>query len=599
MTRNISMRSRIVLYILLFSFSLLLLMTITVHFFLNNHFRKETESKLRVVSNTVENSQLQPNTIEGQLFLNRLSHDADCKISIFDRDGIVIYDSPYTYLPAKAEGSFDEDPEVREALGIILARNEYFHIGKLANARYRMEILYKPINVNLGDSEDICYIRTCAYVEGSGTAISRVRLILFIVLLAGTVLAGVFSIWIAYRITQPLYTVMNMTKTMANTRMGTYMPVRGNDEISEIAHSFNLTSHRLDEMVEALEHQRAEIESIASGMSSGLIALDSDLNILQINPSASRMLNIDHDVTGQKLIEATSNAKLESVLKSVIGQECLTTTELPIRMNGKERTYRLYISSLNRYGQEDEGEVVLIDDITDIAQMENMRVDFVANVTHELKTPLTSIQGFVETLQSGAINDPEAASHFLDIIAMESDRLSRLINDILSISSLESGRANTVIERISVYELARYSIDFLQTNAERKNISLALRTLDQDDTYVKGDTDHLKQVLINLIENAIKYTPNGGHVRVEVEREESSVVLHVSDDGIGIPAEHIPRLFERFYRVDKGRSRATGGTGLGLAIVKHIVQDMGGTITVDSVPDEGSTFTVVFPYSEN
>ena len=220
-----------------------------------------------------------------------------------------------------------------------------------------------------------------------------------------------------------------------------------------------------------------------------------------------------------------------------------------------------------------------------------MRTDFTANVSHELKTPLTSIRGFVETLQAGAINNPEMAQKFLNIIMMEANRLTRLVNDILSISKLESGDTEVSLGRLRLDKMADDVCEMLKIHAKEKQVDLSINE-NGEPIYVWGNNDRVEQLLINLIENAIKYNQPGGTVRVSVYGTEKNAYLLVSDTGIGIAEEHIPRLFERFYRVDKGRSRSMGGTGLGLAIVKHIVVSMGGTIEVHSKLGEGTEFSV-------
>ena len=262
-------------------------------------------------------------------------------------------------------------------------------------------------------------------------------------------------------------------------------------------------------------------------------------------------------------------------------------------MGRNRRPLRLYVSPMK---QDDVvvGAVALVEDITELRRLEQVRTDFAANVSHELKTPLTSIKGFVETLQAGAINQPEMAQKFLNIIMMEADRLTRLINDILSISKLESGDDQVTNERIRLDKMASDVVDMLSIHAKEKEITLHT-SIDPDPVVIWGNPDRVEQMLINLVDNGIKYNKPGGSVTVKVFDNEKNVNLLVSDTGIGIAEEHIPRLFERFYRVDKGRSRSMGGTGLGLAIVKHIVMSMNGLIEVHSKLGEGTEFLVTLP----
>ncbi len=226
--------------------------------------------------------------------------------------------------------------------------------------------------------------------------------------------------------------------------------------------------------------------------------------------------------------------------------------------------------------------------------MEQMRSDFAANVSHELKTPLTSIKGFVETLLEGAVEDTGTAKKFLEIIGIETDRLSRLINDVLSLSEIELKKGSTFSKRINISLILKDTIEMMKSHARVKEISLG-HLFASDEIWINANIDRIKQMAINLIDNAIKYTPQGGSVTVLLEDIGDKIVLRVRDTGIGIAKEHIPRIFERFYRVDKGRSRTMGGTGLGLAIVKHIVKSMNGHIEVYSEPGRGTEFAVHIP----
>jgi signal transduction histidine kinase len=231
-------------------------------------------------------------------------------------------------------------------------------------------------------------------------------------------------------------------------------------------------------------------------------------------------------------------------------------------------------------------------------ELENIRKEFVANVSHELKTPLTSISGYIETLQNGAIDKPEVRNKFLDIIAIETTRLNRLIEDLLIISDIESGRENKIPEKINVNETIMETIEFLNNISQSKGISL-VTNFDEADIFISGSHDRFKQMMLNLLENAIKYSPDNTKVLINVTSFESTIQIEVIDEGIGIPSEHLPRLFERFYRVDKSRSQKVGGTGLGLAIVKHIVSLFEGEISVKSIEGKGSSFTVKLPKEEN
>ena len=406
------------------------------------------------------------------------------------------------------------------------------------------------------------------------------------------------SVWLAFSLARRVVTPINEISTAAqaiidgnynvSTRIGAYA------ELSQLLHTLRSMNTRLQDTVEKLQHKSVELESVIDHMINGLIAVDGQLRVVQMNNAAKHMLGVTGSVEGKPVLEATGNSRLEAGLQEAMEHEELVTLELPVRATPRHRLIRLYVSPLE-HENESIGAVALLEDITELRNLEQMRTDFAANVTHELKTPLTSIKGFVETLQAGAIEDPEMAKRFLDIISMEADRLTRLINDVLSLSSMENGRVRVTTERLNLGKHAQDVCMMLENSAKQKNISLVLDV--QDDTFVNANQDHIKQLLINLIDNAIKYTLNDGRVSVRVVHEGENVMLRVKDTGIGIAQEHIPRLFERFYRVDKGRSRNMGGTGLGLAIVKHIVMDMNGQIDVQSELNVGTEFTVTLPYA--
>ena len=406
------------------------------------------------------------------------------------------------------------------------------------------------------------------------------------------------SIWLAFSLARKVVTPINEISTAAqaiidgnynvSTRIEAYV------ELSQLLGTLRSMNTRLQDTVEKLQHKSVELESVIDHMINGLIAVDGQLRVVQMNNAAKHMLGVTGSAVGKPVLEATGNSRLEAGLQEAMEHEELVTLELPVRATPRHRLIRLYVSPLE-HENESIGAVALLEDITELRNLEQMRTDFAANVTHELKTPLTSIKGFVETLQAGAIEDPEMAKRFLDIISMEADRLTRLINDVLSLSSMENGRVRITTERLSLGKHAQDVCLMLENSAKQKNIALHIDA--GEDTFINANQDHVKQLLINLIDNAIKYTLNDGTVNVAVAREGESVKLHVKDTGIGIAQEHIPRLFERFYRVDKGRSRNMGGTGLGLAIVKHIVMDMGGQIDVQSELNVGTEFTVTLPYA--
>ncbi len=369
----------------------------------------------------------------------------------------------------------------------------------------------------------------------------------------------------------------------------------GRSDPDGLINGFNEMAEQVDRKWKSVRRRNHAMNMVTNTMQNGILAVDSDLHIVLINPAAKQMLGISGSAEGMSISEASHDVKLNSVFTDAMAQEGVYTCDVVARtaVGRARRPLRLYVTALRDDGNT-VGALALVEDVTELKRLEQVRTDFAANVSHELKTPLTSIKGFVETLQAGAINKPEMAQKFLNIIMLEADRLTRLINDILSISKLESGDDKVEMQSLQLNTMAADICDLLRMHAEQKSITVTC-TENAPQTLIWGNPDRVKQMLINLIDNAIKYTLDGGSVTVAVYKDDTTAYFSCSDTGIGIAEENIPRLFERFYRVDKGRSRSMGGTGLGLAIVKHIVMSMNGHIEVHSKLGEGTEFLISIP----
>lgn len=360
---------------------------------------------------------------------------------------------------------------------------------------------------------------------------------------------------------------------------------------------FNAVVSRLEEQVFKVGTRNRAFNNVMNQMKSGILVVDSNMKVVLLSSVAKQLLGIKGNAEGQHIANASKDVPLENAFSEASTSHGVYTCEVAARSEtGRaHKPLRLYISTMTQDNKV-VGMLALVDDISELRKLEQMRTDFAANVSHELKTPLTSIRGFVETLMEGAIDNPKYARKFLTIIMSETNRLTRLINDILSISKLESGGDPVQTERLQLDELTDSICEMLSMQASDKQVELNYRR-NSKPVYIIGNRDRTEQVLINLIENAIKYNKQGGSVTVKIYTNDQNTECYfsVADTGIGIPEEHMGRLFERFYRVDKGRSRSMGGTGLGLAIVKHIVRSMNGTIEVQSKFGEGTEFLVTLP----
>lgn len=390
----------------------------------------------------------------------------------------------------------------------------------------------------------------------------------------------VISMKLVRVIMKPLNELEEVTSKIAGGDLHIRAKAKTNDELGTLGETFNKMADQLQSKINEVMDKQNRLESIVKSMESGVIAVDLDNNIIIINPYAKRIFGIKDDITGEKIYDYIQDFDINCFLN----EDDEIAKEIKI-LHPAERELKIKKAFILS-GREKIGKVIAVQDISDIKRLENMRSQFVANVTHELKTPLTSIKGFAETLKY--VEDEETREKFLDIIDSEAERLSRLISDILVLSKIESS-TTTEDEDFKPYMVIDEVISIVKNMAESKNISLIIEKSEQD-IKLHGDKDKFLQLVLNLTENGIKYSNEGSTVKIRSFIKKGDYVLQVEDNGIGIPKEDIPRIFERFYRVDK--SRKSGGTGLGLAIVKHIVKIFNGEINIESELNKGSIFTV-------
>ena len=416
-----------------------------------------------------------------------------------------------------------------------------------------------------------------------------------LVLIGGVLLVWLASKYVVRNLQAPQYTIIDGIERFGRGDLGHRIPMSEIEEFSQFVEVANQTAIRLQSRIRNEEQQRRELESVFASMVEPVMVLDADERIVRINTAAEKVLGVRaKDAAGKNVLEVVRNNDLQRFVTWTLSSDQPVENEIVIH-----RDTQMILQAHGTVLQDENGDkiggLVVLNDVTMLRQLENVRKDFVANVSHELRTPITSIKGFVETLQDGALENRDDSERFLAIVARQADRLNAILEDLLSLSRIEQESDLSEIEltRSDLSRIVRSAVQSCQTKADERDVPVEIDC--PDDMTARVNPPLLEQAIVNLVDNAVKYSDAGNAVLVRVERSDTESVISVEDQGVGIPREHLPRLFERFYRVDKARSRTLGGTGLGLAIVKHIAQVHGGQATVESTPGQGSIFSIHIP----
>jgi two-component system phosphate regulon sensor histidine kinase PhoR len=520
--------------------------------------------------------------------VKQLGRLTETRITVIVADGTVVADSSAD--PAMMD-NHAQRPEVEAAL-----RGETGRSTRFSNT-VRKNLLY--IAVPLREEGRIAaVVRTAIPLTAIESVLHDVNVrtavggAIILVLAAGTIL------WVSRKISSPLEQLEKAATSFANGRLDVRLPVSGSGEMASVAEAMNRMAADLDERIRTVVRQRNEQEAVLSSMLEGVIAVDRDEHVIAMNKAAARLLDADpNEAVGRSVQEVARNPELQRFAADALASG--KPIEGDLTLHGREICYLQAHGAPIRDGRGRRiGSVLVLNDVTRLKHLESVRSDFVANVSHELKTPITSIKGFLETLADGAVDDPHNARRFLAIALKQADRLNAIIEDLLSLSRIEQEAETGQLPRSpeTMRDVIQGAVEVCRTKAEAKQISLNVSCDERLRANVNAPL--LEQAIVNLVDNAIKYSDLGSTVEVEVGSDDGHVAIRVRDRGAGIEAAHLPRLFERFYRVDKARSRTLGGTGLGLAIVKHIAAAHGGTIAVESEPGKGSTFTLTLPRTE-
>jgi len=514
----------------------------------------------------------------------RLGAESNTRYTVILPSGVVVGDTWET--PANMDNHAAR-PEVAGALARGAESSRRF------STTLQRNVLYVASSVH-DQGRPVAVVRAAIPLSRMEEELDRLRsrFVGIGALIAGLALAVTLAL--SQRYGRKVRELQEAAARLAEGDLSQRLPAPDSEELAGLAESFNRMAAQIESRMQEVVRQRNQLEGVLSSMQEGVIAVDPEERVLSLNPAAARWFDLPLErARGRSLQEVVRNLAIQKFVARSLATGVPAEEDMAVFQNG-ERILNVRSTPLQGAGSETFGSLIVFNDVTQLRRLEDMRRDFVANVSHELKTPLTAIKGFVETLHQGQA-DPEEARRFLGIIAKHVDRLNVIIQDLLMLSRIEdqAERAEIKRETVRLHDVFANAVQICRPAAEAKRIRI--RVTGDETITASVDPVLLEQAVVNLLDNAVKYSDPEREVEISGRAADREIRIRVRDQGVGIERRHLPRLFERFYRVDKARSRAVGGTGLGLAIVKHIAQAHGGHVSVESTVGEGSRFTIHLP----
>ncbi len=560
-----------------------------IFIYLNNNLKSLTYNRIK--ENLHKQTSLVKSLLDENIIKNTSQKDFDkfaddigenlkLRVTIIDINGKVLGDSDLSTMEILKVENHLHRPEIEQVMASGTGESTRFSATVNKDMLYIALLSNKNIVVRLSVP--------LSEIESLSSELKKILVVSFVI-------AFIFGIFISYMLSnfliKPIKDVSAVAKLIANGDFSKKILIKTNDEIEELAKAFNYMSEQIKLRIDEAISSTTKLEAVLLSMSEGVMAVDITGKIILINQALKNFLQINEEIKGKRPIEAIRRMEIQNIVDEVLNSSrSIKSQEITI-FSPDEKILLLYAAPII-YEKNLNGVVLIFHDITNLRHLENIRKDFAANVSHELRTPITNIKGYSETLLDGALEDKENAKEFLKIIHSNSERLAQLIDDILSLSAIESGKMKINFQSCNIKLIISKAISMMDKNAKEKSIEIKTN-IEANVSNILADENLIAQIMINLIDNAIKYNNIGGKITISAYDEDKFVRINVFDTGIGIPDEDIPRIFERFYRVDKARSKESDGTGLGLAIVKHLIILHGGEITVKSIKEEGSTFSFI------
>ncbi|HFK0160762.1 TPA: two-component system histidine kinase PnpS [Listeria monocytogenes] len=545
----------------------------------------EDDAKILLQTTNMENLDLDKDAATIQKSFDPLGEDIDARITVIDSKGDVVADTKKD--PEKLDNHMNR-PEVTD----ILKKGESVGISIRESDSLGYSMLYVAVPVKHQSKTD-GVLRISISLESVDAAVAKLWGNLALIFGIALVIIAAISVFIARKITRPVREIIEVSTDLANHKYDSRIHGKISGELQDLSISVNTLAESLETQMFEIKQNEQRLNAIVQNLVSGVMLINVDKQVIMTNRTMYQILG-ETEITGKPFYEVIKSFALSQLIEATFETKTIQQKEI-ILYFPREMILDASVSPILGENGEITGIILLLHDITQIRHLENVRSEFVTNVSHELKTPVTALKGFAETLLDGAMYDEMLLKKFLTIIKEESDRLHRLIMDILALSRIEQNPVPENVELVEVDDVIEQSARTIFEMATEKNIQVIIPEKTIPSVTIETDRDKLQQILINLLSNAINYTPVDGKVEVKLIEQEAEVIIEVTDNGIGIPAKDIDRVFERFYRVDKARSRHSGGTGLGLSIVKHLVENCGGRIEVESQEEVGSTFRVTLP----